>query len=201
MNRFKEISIILFFVLFFSSCITPKKIIISDSEKNPTEYFFNISLDSMARTIEKVFQKQRYCGYFLDDNTSPFFKHIPNLDKNEHDYFLMIFTYSDVTCRSKVYYSRYGKPRLYHPYYYFVNLEEKDSGVKVYVYAINPQLNVGWRWGAGHSLLDYGFKPRSISVPSTTVEEYEILLMIGNTLGIQMPPLKIPKKIIVSSIF
>jgi hypothetical protein len=202
MKQIKEISIILLSSMCFYSCITPRKIIIADSKKNPTDYFFNISIDSMKKTVEKIFEKQQYCGYRLRNYAHYDSLYIPNLEKNKKDFVLRISTYDYIKCKSKVYYSRYGNPRLYTVKYYFIHLEETGLGVKVYVHAIDPKLRVGWHWGAGMGILNYGIKPRFISVPSTTVEEYEILLMIGNTLGVQnMPPLKIPEKIVVSSIF
>ena len=199
MKHFIKILALFTGILFINSCITPKKIIIPDNEKNPTEYLFNISMNRMKWVIEATFEEQKYCGYFVDDSTSPFFRYIPNPEKNENDYFLW---HNDYICRSKVYYSKYGKPRLYAPPYYFIHLEETEKGIKVYVYAIEPEVRVGWTFTSMHTIPGYGFTERFISVPSTTVEEYEILLMIGQTLGIEkeMPPLKIPAKIKIGNI-
>ena len=207
MKHFKKISVLFILVLIAGSCITPKKIIISEVEKNPTEYLFNISMDSIRQTIEKTFpfHTQSYCNSYLSRYESWLYsKRIPNPEKNENDYLLSSGVDDKYfKCRSKVYFSKYGKPRLYRPEYYFIHLEETETGIKVYVYAIEPTLRVGWSLQVGHAIIGSWCVPRYIPVPSTTVEEYEILLMIGRTLGIEkdMPPLKIPKKIVVSSIF
>ena len=207
MKQFIKILALFTGILLVNSCITPRpsKRIIPDNEKNPTEYLFNIPMKRIKWVIEATFEEQQFCGYYLRNYEKYGWDDIPNLEKNENDYFLRHLSGNEfLKCRSKVYFSKSDKPRLYVPFCYFIHLEETETGTKVYVYAIYPKLRVGWRCGAIRgNIINFGVVERYIPVPSTTVEEYEILLMIGRTLGIEkdMPPLKIPKKIVVSSIF
>jgi hypothetical protein len=193
-NKMRYFAIILS-LFFMTSCYAQKNTIIVEGEKNPTEYFFNFPMDTVRNVIKKSFNRDQYCGYDIHDFTDPFFKKIKNPNRTDNDFLLSIYwlgSWWRTECRSKVYFNKKGKPYLYFSDFH-LHLTETDNGVSVKIYAINPQIHIGYYWWINpHSLAR---DPKFKEVPNTTVEEYEILLMIGKTLGVNdMPIIKIPNK-------
>jgi len=186
--------IILFWLFLTTLCFAKKTIVIDDSEKNPTEYVFNFPMDTVRNAIQKSLSWYKYCKYSLKDYTSSFFKNVKNPQKTDNDFLLMIYIWADTKCRSKVYFNKKGKPYLYFANF-FIHLTETDNGISVSIHAEKPQIYVGRQLLPNPAFLSRG--PKFKEVPSSTVEEYEILLIIGEALGINdMPDLKIPSKII-----
>lgn len=167
---------------------------VDNEEKNPTAYSFNFSMDSVKRAIVKCFSDRQYCGYDLHDFTSPFLKDIEdNHQQSDHDFLLMTFSWWDTECRSRVYFNKKGAPYLYFAKYH-LHLSETEKGVNIKIYTIDPQIYIGRQPLPNPAFLTRG--PKFKAVSNTTVEEYKILLMIGNVLKMNdMPTLKVPKPI------
>ena len=113
---------------------------------------------------------------------------------NLKNFELMSFNF---VCKSKVYFQKNGKPFIYDVDKFHIHLDSFDSNTtKVSIKVINPNIETRL------TLLPTLFGARAQkhkAVPPTTVEEYEILLIIGRALNVKdMPELVIPKKIIVS---
>jgi thiol-disulfide isomerase/thioredoxin len=173
-------------------------VIISEEEKNPTEYFFNTSLDSVRSAMYDGFANRKYCCYSFGDSSSHFFKKAEHEQRTQTDLVLSLDDWFNPycgTCLSQVYYKNDIEPYLY-ICTFLIHLEDFDNGVKVKIYAINPKIYVGKMFLRNIAFHSRG--PRFKEVPSTSVEEYEILQIIGKGLGIEIPEIKIPQKVIIS---
>jgi hypothetical protein len=179
----KIILILVALELSFSSC--SKKIIeIELSSKNPIEYIFNISRDSLF-----------FIGYnhlkvdfmmvldSLHKNMAP-----DKIEKlflqpdNNMDLFLFPKYYLGY---SRVYLRKNGDSIFYRASFY-LHLEEIDSNqTKVTINTVDPEIIIGKKLLP--SLPHLVRKDRTINVESTTIEEYEILLKLGDLIN-DTPP-------------
>jgi hypothetical protein len=156
--------------------------------KNPTEYIYSINIDSAHNLIFNEFNNYRYRGLSIDTaNVSGYFisdsiKSILNGPNNSHDLFLSTVT---PIGKSKLYLTKKGDSLDFISSFY-MHLDSLDTNkTKVMVYAVHPLLLTGQDIlpspphfvRAGHMK----------SIESSTIEEYEILLIIGKSLNIHMP--------------
>ena len=172
---------------------------------NPTSYVFDFSKVEVMKAIDSCFNE-----HFLKDSSfSPPRKiYMPQIRhasvRNWNDTIkIEIFAVSgrDSHPRSYVFRRKKTKERLTCAYYYYlyidslannktrVELKYKSSEALVGCYLMfNPR--------------DQTFKiPRFLDLGSTTIEEYEILMIIGKTLGQKgMPPVNYPSGVTIEEV-
>lgn len=191
MTMFRKRFIILIIVCLevtFVSCkdkITKIELI----NKNPVEYIFNISKDSLYKIITSKLYINNLSlltvenRLIMPSEVSEMFSQPKNT--------LDIFLYSiGVYCKSKI----YKEKGVFLDYWvsFYLHIEQIDQGhTKVSITTIEPKIIVGKEWFPGPP--HFVRKDITISVEPSTIEEYEILLLIGELIGEQnMPSLILP---------
>ena len=170
-------------VLLLFSCASSKLVLKDPLEKNLTSYIFSKSKqDVEMATVEalgchKSSKKNCFPKYLLNEYPKGNFKLIPNWGNP-----------------SKVYFRKNGEAYLYCPHMQIVINSITENITEVSINIPNPGVRTR------KTLLPvspHGRAWKYKSVPATTVEEYEILLMIGKELNEEnMPELKIPERVV-----
>ena len=170
-------------ILFVFSCISSKNIIEVVLIKNPTFYIFPKSKQEVEQAVieglggYKSSKRSEFNEYFLNEFPKGNFRLIPDQGNS-----------------SKVYFKKNGEPYLYSPGRIQIVVDSiAEYTTKVSINIINPEVRIGKTLlpVIPHMQRIWKYK----AVPATTVEEYEILLMIGKELSEEnMPELIIPKK-------
>jgi hypothetical protein len=196
--------IVVITISVFSYCtLKPFNVEIDPVEMNPTEYTFHFSIDVIEDAIIKSFDwrfsRNRYCDNEMIYNGdmssrssgSMLWNVKTSLTATENDSF---YLYNN-ECPSKVYFKKNGYPYIYTPDKFVFHIDFiADNLTNVRIEVINPSVIYGETWHRiPHGVRTWKYK----EVLSTTVEEYEILQILGKTLGVNdMPEIKIPKKIV-----
>ena len=149
---------------------------------NPTSYVFNASIEQVKNAIKSGcgnYQVQCMSLYSKEDYEVDIF----NTDIKKDA--LLIF-HCDI--ESKIYF-RFGKPLDYYVNFHIHLDSIFEDKTKVEIFTLNPEIEVFWV-GIGH--FGFGWDKK---VPPSTIEEYEILLIIGKELGEKgMPACNYPEK-------
>jgi hypothetical protein len=175
----------------FASCQN-KIIKIEQDKKNPIEYVFSCSKDSLHNVISK---QLKYNNMMLWDSQHGIMvlEEVSNMFSqkgNSSDFCLMPIYF---ICKSKIYFTNDGDLLDYEAWFY-LHLESIEKNLtKVKITTIEPKVIVG------RELLPtpphFGRKYKKIDVESSTIEEYEILLKIGDLVGEKdMPSINITEK-------
>ena len=162
--------------------------------ENPIEYVFDVPESEMCKIIEFTFD-------FTDNNRSFDFRcYYVSKGVGYGDYTLTPLVGMSVEYISKVYVNGKGKGYPYYPFYK-IYLDSVDIfKTKVRIEAHKPSIETGMTLlpVLPHFVRGYKKKP----IKPTSVEEYELLLILGRELGIEqeMPKLKIPPQIIIRTL-
>jgi hypothetical protein len=159
-------------------------------KKNPTFYIFSFSANEARGAIEKGFsglpgyrymRLEQLSGkklqYFLEEKKSV-------KVASEGDYYLR---YSNAIGSSEIYFDKKKRPLSYYAEF-LLHLSSVDGGTKVEIITIRPRVVTG------QSLLPklphFARVEKTKPVEPSTIEEYEILLKIGTSLGVsgRVPP-------------
>ncbi|MDP2362318.1 MAG: hypothetical protein Q8M94_00970 [Ignavibacteria bacterium] len=155
--------------------------------KNPTVFIFNKSLDGIKKVIEKELFIYNHTGGLFWKKDYPIYKELFNDSSNFNDYIKVRFR-SD----SKNYFSTNDTIPLSFLADFHIHLIKIDTDrTLVQVITYNSRLVTGEK-----TMGLVGEIGREIVEPvePTSIEEYEILLKIGEALGVKekMPPLLLP---------
>jgi len=184
------------------------------SVKNPITYCFNFAYDTVRKTIlnslydykfESALKRQKetenndeqYYPHGLTFETSSdavFSKNIFKNAENKNDIYFHSF---GSLSPSTVYYSKDYKTPLEFKAEYQIKLEKiSDTITKVSIITLNYKVITGYQRIPEPGMCGFWKPPIECDLPITTVEEYELLLKIGQSLGAKnMPEMKIPAKI------
>lgn len=192
--NYRKRSIFLILICFgttFLSCQN-KIIKIDQVKKNPVEYIFSCSKDSLHSVISKQVEINNMM-LWDSQHGSMILEEVSNMFSqkgNSQDFCLESIHY---TGKSRIYFSKDGGNLDYKAWFY-LHLELIDKAhTKVKITTIEPKVIVG------RELLPlsphFVRRDKTIAVQPSTIEEYEILLTIGNLIGEKdMPSINIPEK-------
>ena len=184
----------LIFLCFIASIVSCqiKATKIEMKGENPIEYIFKISLDSLH---EKIYKQLDINNMILWDSehSHMVITEISDLflqPENKYDFYLEPTYY---ICLSKTYLSGLGDSLEYISGFYMHLRSINDSLTKVNIVTIDPKVKVG------RELLPkpphFVRRDKTIAVEPSTIEEYELLLKIGDLVGERgLPPINIPQK-------
>jgi hypothetical protein len=168
--------------------------------KNPTVYIFNKSLNKVKSAIEKSLQfdgaesaSKPYQGSATLLQKNDTYLH-PEIFKDSLNYNDYIFQARQLNRKSKIYFSiKDTIPLIYSAEFHLhlVTIDSNRTLVQVITYdpwIITGEKTIGF-------VGEFGRNEYFVSVEPSSIEEYEILLRIGKTLGVKekMPPLLLPK--------
>ena len=178
----KNLLIVNMLLLTFS-CASSKPVLEEPSVKNPTFYVFSKSKQEVEKAIVEALggyessKRRKFYRYFLVQHPNGKIKLKP-----------------DEGNLSKVYFRKNGEAYLYCPDIQIVIDSITENTTKVIINVIDPEVRTRLTILPA---FPHGRAWKYKAVPATTVEEYEILLMIGKELyeG-NMPELKIPERVV-----
>jgi hypothetical protein len=166
--------------IIFIGCYSQKKL----TKTNPTSYIFNSNIEEVRNAIKngfKDYQMECVALYSKEDFENGIF--------NTNIKFDAILN-SFCSVNSKIYYKS-DKPLPYNASFHLHLDSISESKTKVEVFTLDPEIYV---WGIG--IWGHSIHSQIKKVPPSTIEEYEILLTIGEQLGEKkdMPACNYPKK-------
>lgn len=153
--------------------------------KNLTSYSFDYSSDAVRQAIEKAFGKipgYRYMKLkvFNEDELKSYLaSNKLTAELHKDDFYL---TYSGSIGKSEIYFDRNNKPLDYYAEFIIHLIPNDSQNVKVEIITINSKVAVGRKLFPSLPHLVRMIKTKDVE-PST-IEEYEILLKIGEALGV-----------------
>ena len=163
---FLALSIILVLCIAIRGCYSKKKL----DNPNPTSYIFDADIEQVRIAIvnnaEKYEKNKMYLWSISEDKEIIFHTDI------KEDAWLHHFN----NRYSKIYF-RFGKPLIYFVEFriHLDSISEKKT--KVEIFTLDPEI---FLFGVGVGQIGYS---RTKKVSPSTIEEYEILLSIGEQLG------------------
>jgi hypothetical protein len=179
--------------------------------KNPTFYTFDESLKEIRHIIKNKFNNFNFKNCYPDGKFAKFV-HMEVIFADEYearyltlclpDSIIKTLTANDVVLTSD--YDRVGNSSVYFlgnkgaVYFatFIIRLKEIDSNqTKVEIETYNPRIYAGGRFW-DFIFITHPAPANHKTVEPTTIEEYEILLTIGEALGVKenMPKMNLPEK-------
>ena len=204
------ISLIFALIIFMSSCTRCKHIVLDrqsdgkdilvSSSFNPTEYVYPYKIDSVRIALVKLFGL--YAGATFQNLTlKESNKSVVGVYTRDTLFSLENFRpiISLKAYSSKVYFDEKNKPLSYQPDAYIIELKELDTNkTLVSVKVKDAKVFIGKAVFPTWCIHSWDRAYIYQKVLPTTVEEYEILLLIGKWLKVEnMPSLIIPNPIII----
>jgi hypothetical protein len=203
MNSLKKY-IYIFLIFFLSSigCSDSSNVIqLYLPEKNPTNYVFNISRDKLVDELQKFFSDYRKKGSMLADYTKineSVNQGIPDSIKylKYEDYF-HIYEIRPYPPFSRLYLSEKGEQVHYYAHYIVRLVPISQTSTEIQILTFQNYVLLGETGTSKFIGIVCGADLKGLVtryVPPSTIEEYEILLIIGKYLGVEneMPPIKMP---------
>ncbi|MBI5019883.1 MAG: hypothetical protein HZB59_00410 [Ignavibacteriales bacterium] len=166
-------------------------------KKNPTSYIFNFSIDVIKIIIKQNHEKMplKYIES-AEDSSIVWGEYILRKPENKNDFYLMNMLPSDT---SIIYYRVIDETVKTLPYIYSIHLHITSldsSKTLVNVITIRPRICIGVRFP--YNVLPISEPDASLMkiVAPSTIEEYTVLLVIGEALGMKdkMPTLILPEQ-------
>lgn len=156
--------------------------------KNPTIYIFNNPIYDVKKVIKKKFSYSNLGLQLSQKNDYTLYKYLFKDSSNLNDFIIEGFK-----TNSKIYFTKQDSiPLTYYADFqlHLIILDTCRTLVQVITYdnsIVIGEKTMGFVGEIGTAIVH--------SVEPTSIEEYEILLKIGETLGVKenMPPLKLPE--------
>lgn len=166
----KKFIYVIIIALLFSGCYSQKEL----KQKNPTSYVFNANIQQIKSTVFQLHANRDF-ELYPDTTTLQFYYDDFDSIHNKND--ICFWTLSN-NLESKIYYKK-GKP-LYYKVFILLHLDSiSENSTKATAIAFISEICVG---GYQIPFIGHGYS-RMKKVPPSTIEEYEILLAIGQQLG------------------
>lgn len=183
----KKITIIISFLLLFSSCYF--KLTRHLAELNPMEYIYNFSINDVRKTVNNKFSDDKFCGIPFQVGYFGFDKNDSQITENENrNNFFLISNYWAPVGKSEMYYNWWGRLKLF-PWYHIILDSISPNQTKIRIES-EPKVKIGVSIEYNHGL-PYRFGAYTVKVKPSTIEEYEIIKLIGEALGEKnMPEIK-----------
>jgi hypothetical protein len=211
----KQKTILLILSLWTISCKSQTTTDLVVEQINPIEYVFHFPFDAVKSAIIKKLDDYKFQStigkekFDLDKGKIVLYESLhadtlgkdmwPDAEKilSKPEYTKDVYLYTFGYAPSQVYFSGNCKVPLIFSANYHLHLDKIDKNTtKVTVTTINHRVMTGHELLPTPQMCGFGRSAIFKIVPTTTVEQYELLLQIGNTLGEQnMPKIIIPTKI------
>lgn len=188
---FNILFLVTIFVIIFSGCkVEYEKIEFTD--KNPTNYCYDYSLDKVKNAIKLEFENFSYCSHklYFKENVL-FYETGSELFEDYNNRNDALLAGDNFYCKSFIYFKN-SIALEYESVYQIHVSSSSENKTCLEIITINPRIKIGiFRTFTPQSMSFKG--PKYISVEPSTIEEYEILYLIGKRLGQKnMPNVKYP---------
>jgi hypothetical protein len=201
---YKNFGLFLFTLILCNSCIGFRTV--NFKEKNPTSFIFPVPLIKLSdiiiqdfgiirsknldefSSVQEISNRSWNILSIGEYNMTKRSKNIFINEENKYDV-VIIPEPNPIVSYSKIY-KKFWKPLKYLAEFelHFIYITETETKIEIITH--NPKV-LYWSFNffnSGHSYV------KCKTVEPTTIEEYEILLRVGNLVGEKhMPPLKLPK--------
>ena len=179
---------IIFISLFIiSGCRTYKYTEVKLENENPTFYIYNSQIEEVRTKIREKWETVCYKKIeFAEDEHVAWGKEILSKPENCKD----VYVYAYGWDTSYIYINK-EYPIYYYAEYHVHMLPINENSTKIEIYTIKPKILL--KEPRYPSFFNFAAESRTV-MPST-IEEYKILLCIGEILGVkdQMPKLYLPE--------
>jgi hypothetical protein len=162
-------------------------------QKNPSTYIFEASIDTIKNVIRRNHGKMPLMHIETATDSSLIWSgNVLTIPENKDDFYI----YNILPVDTSIIFSNVEKPI---PYSYSMHIHLVSASPErtlVTIKTINPEICVGVKFP--HNVIKFGVPEGSLlkSVSPSTIEEYMVLLVIGEALGVKdkMPPLLLPER-------
>lgn len=150
-------------------------------------YVYSVPIDQVRKSVNFIFSNGRFHSLDFQVGYNKMEKEVNNItdDKNNNHFFINWFGWDPSGENSAIYYNWWGSLKLI-PSYHIVldSLSNTQTQIKIESF---PKVKAGTEVSLNH-FLPY-FTSRKVNVKPSTIEEYEIIKLIGQQSGIKnMPP-------------
>ena len=154
---------------------------------NPMSYVYKTSIDSVRRDISDFFSNGKFHDLDFEIGYNSSDREIYKIDSNDNKnhFFINWFGWNASEEDSKIYYNWWGKLKLI-PSYHIILDSLSHNQTKITILSF-PKVKAGSNFSFNH-LLPY-VTYRKVSVKPSSIEEYEIIRMIGERSGEKNMPL------------
>jgi hypothetical protein len=187
-----KVGILLMF-FFLASCYSTSQIA-KKIPTNPTSYIYSSNISQVNKAVVKSYYKLQYRGGKIDKAIDTIIisskaKEIFRNNNNKNDFYFSGGFFPE----SKVYFNCNDFPLPYYSDFHIHIIEIDSNQIKIDIYTYNSKIVVGTKLLPSPPHFVRQEKTKDVS--PTTIEEYNILLSIGEELGIkeEMPKLITPK--------
>ena len=148
---------------------------------NPMSYVYNASIDKVRENIIGIFSNGKFHRLDFEEGYKPIERETNKISDNENKnhFFINWFAWFSSGEDSKIYYNWWGKLKLI-PSYHIILDSLSNSQTKITIESF-PKVEAGTDFSLNH-MLPY-ITSRKVSVKPSTIEEYEIIRMIGERSG------------------
>ncbi len=188
MKKYLYIIPITIVLIFFSRYLIFTTHII---KPNPLSYYYNAPINQVREIIFSTFSEGKYHGLDFKVGFDSLEREVNKIrgNQNENHFFINWFGWFSSGEDSKIYYNWWGKLKLI-PSYHIILDSVSQTQTKITIESF-PKVKAGVEFSLNHGL-PY-FTSNKVSVKPSTIEEYEIIKLLGSELGENnMPPVEEP---------
>lgn len=158
---------------------------------NPMSYIYNSPINLVRKNASSIFANGKFQGldFWVGYNITERKIHKITDNENRNHFFINWFGWNSSGENSMIYYNWWGKLKLI-PSYHIILDSVSNSQTRITIKSF-PKVEAGINISLNH-LLPY-ISSRKVNVKPSTIEEYDIIKMIGEKLGEKNMPLTIVK--------
>jgi len=150
-------------------------------------YVYDAPIDDVRKNVNSIFSNGKFHGLDFQVGYNKTEKEIDKIadDKNKNHFFINWFGWESYGENSSIYYNLWGGLKLIPSYHIILDsLSNTETRIRIESF---PKVEAGTEVSLNH-LLPY-FTSRKVNVKPSTIEEYEVIKLIGQRSGVKnMPP-------------
>lgn len=154
-------------------------------------YVYNVPIKQVRKNIQMLFSNYRFHDLDFQIGYNKVEQKMGKIsdDKNNDHFFINWFGWQTSGEKSSVYYNLWGRLNLIPSYHIIIDsLSNTQTRIKIESF---PAVEAGWEVSSNH-LLPY-ITSRKVDVKPSSIEEYELIKMIGLASGLKNMPQTIVK--------
>ena len=175
---------IVFIIIFFSGCVLTKY----QAELNPLFFNFNAPIEDVRKEVIEQFSERKYKSLPLQEGYSESHREYFKLSELENRNHFFLNKYGEYTTGKSEYYRNFwGKKLELYPSYHIVLDSISENQTTIEIISVPRVKRKGIDTNHGIPI----YNTWEEQVKPSTIEEYEIIMLIGEALGEKnMPEVK-----------